>query len=265
MAWYRAGTASVTNGSDTVIGVGTSWGILNPGDIFFLNSNKSNFYEIESVTNDATIVLTENYVGSTLSAQSYSVIQHFTNTDSAGLLMQMSDLLQRMASRDAQMIAWATGVSNGGPNNNGYYPITTGVTEYLVPCPALIDPQSGGGGGSAVERALFPISNIGSQSTSLTIDLSLGQIFTATIGGSNMSLALTNWHAGSQAQWFRLVLKQGVGGAAKITTWPGNVFFPNNVVPVLSTMPDMTDTLDFVSLNGGGTWMCFLSGSGFSL
>jgi hypothetical protein len=78
MSWYRAGTVTVTNGSKTVTGVGTLFTTaVNAGDAFALvdaNLNPTGaWYEVESVTNNTTLVLKQSYAGSTGSNKQYCV------------------------------------------------------------------------------------------------------------------------------------------------------------------------------------------------
>lgn len=78
MSWYRTGTVAVTNGSKTVTGVGTLWTTaVNAGDAFALvdaNLNPTGaWYEVESVTNNTTLVLKQSYAGTTGSNKMYCV------------------------------------------------------------------------------------------------------------------------------------------------------------------------------------------------
>ncbi len=78
MSWYRTGTVAVTNGSKTVTGVGTLWTTaVNAGDAFALvdaNLNPTGaWYEVESVTDNTTLVLKQSYAGSTGSNKQYCV------------------------------------------------------------------------------------------------------------------------------------------------------------------------------------------------
>ena len=78
MSWYRTGTVAVTNGSKTVTGVGTLFTTaVNAGDAFALvdaNLNPTGaWYEVESVTNNTTLVLKQSYAGSTGSNKQYCV------------------------------------------------------------------------------------------------------------------------------------------------------------------------------------------------
>ena len=70
---YDTGTVSVTNGSDTVEGSGTTWTTnAAAGDKFMVDSDGT-WYEVESVTDNDTLVLTENYAGDTASTQDYTI------------------------------------------------------------------------------------------------------------------------------------------------------------------------------------------------
>ncbi len=74
MAWYKTGTITVTNGSTSVTGAGTSWvdvGTLNPGDILVAPDGKQ--YEILSIVSNNGLTLASNYLGSSLSGQTYSI------------------------------------------------------------------------------------------------------------------------------------------------------------------------------------------------
>ena len=78
MSWYRTGTVAVTNGSKTVTGVGTLFTTaVNVGDAFALvdaNLNPTGaWYEVESVTNNTTLVLKQSYAGSTGSNKQFCV------------------------------------------------------------------------------------------------------------------------------------------------------------------------------------------------
>lgn len=69
---YSTGTVSVTNGSATVTGSGTSWAAnLAAGDFICLRGLGKGYYEIQSVDSDTQITLTSNYAGTTESGQSY--------------------------------------------------------------------------------------------------------------------------------------------------------------------------------------------------
>ena len=74
MTWYVTGTISVTNGAPTVYGTGTLWvdtGTLNAGDIMLVAST---LYQIQSIQSNTQLTLSSNFLGTTASGLSYSII-----------------------------------------------------------------------------------------------------------------------------------------------------------------------------------------------
>lgn len=70
---YKTGTISVTNGSATVTGTDTDWSgsdKFEAGSYILINEVP---YEISSITDDDTIILTKEYQGSTASALEYRI------------------------------------------------------------------------------------------------------------------------------------------------------------------------------------------------
>ena len=96
MAWYKAGTCSVTNGSTTVTGTGTAWvdnvrigsdGFVGPDGLL---------YEISKVVSATEITLAAAYKGTTASSGGYAIapIQGYTKEladKAAALVDQFSD------------------------------------------------------------------------------------------------------------------------------------------------------------------------------
>lgn len=73
MSWYRTGSVSVTNGSTTVTGDGTSWvGAVNAGWGFI--GPDGQVYEIAAVVGATELTLASPYQGGTQGAASYAVI-----------------------------------------------------------------------------------------------------------------------------------------------------------------------------------------------
>ena len=78
MAQYKTGTVSVTNGSQTVTGSGTTWSTnITVGDIFTVVGD-SVWYSVGSVDSDTQITLSSNYAGTTSSGSSYTISRDFT-------------------------------------------------------------------------------------------------------------------------------------------------------------------------------------------
>lgn len=82
MAQYKTGTVSVTNGSPTVEGSGTTFtgGNVTAGDIFTVLGDNT-WYEVASVTDADTLVLAANYAGTTASGAAYTITRDFTTNN----------------------------------------------------------------------------------------------------------------------------------------------------------------------------------------
>lgn len=103
MAWYRAGTVGVTNGSTTVVLTGgDAQANIFPGDTFKGPDGKD--YEVAGVASSSQFTLATNYEGTTATAQPYA-IQPTASTGTLRLLLgQVSDLVTNyQAGRDAWM------------------------------------------------------------------------------------------------------------------------------------------------------------------
>ncbi|GAB5433127.1 MAG: hypothetical protein EpisKO_24970 [Epibacterium sp.] len=89
MAWVSSGTVSVTNGSTTVTGTGTSWfGAMQNGWGFVGPDGR--VYEILTVDSADTITLKTPYLGSTAAAQAYAVFPTGShNLDLTAALQQL--------------------------------------------------------------------------------------------------------------------------------------------------------------------------------
>jgi hypothetical protein len=84
MGWYRTGRVAVTNGSQTVTGVGTLFTTaVNAGDAFALvdaNLNPTGaWYEVEAVVSNTEITLKQSYAGTTGGNNQYCVFNMVGN------------------------------------------------------------------------------------------------------------------------------------------------------------------------------------------
>ncbi|MBN9674651.1 hypothetical protein [Salipiger bermudensis] len=73
MAWYSAGTVSVTNGSATVTGSGTAW-VANAQASEGIWLPDGRLYEIVSINSDTSLTISPNYLGTTQSGQVYRIV-----------------------------------------------------------------------------------------------------------------------------------------------------------------------------------------------
>lgn len=102
MAWYRIGTVTVTNGSDVVNGIGTSWvGNVQPSDGIVLPDGK--YYEVEQVVSNTQLLIVESYPGSTVGAPgaAYKVVP--TQGRVRDLATQVSQLILDYGSVEAAL------------------------------------------------------------------------------------------------------------------------------------------------------------------
>ena len=97
------------------------------------------------------------------------------------------------------------------------------------------------------------ITNVTDAAT-ITFDLSLGNIFTTTLGG-NRTLALSNATVG---QVFMLELIQDATGSRTVT-WFSTISWPYAVVPTLTTTASKKDTFVF-RCTGSGTYNGYVVG-----
>jgi len=78
MAQYKTGSVTVTNGSQTVTGLGTLWSSeVSSGDIFTVVGENA-WYEVGSVDSDTQITLSASYAGTSASGAAYAITRDFT-------------------------------------------------------------------------------------------------------------------------------------------------------------------------------------------
>lgn len=134
MSWYRTGTVAVTNGSKTVTGVGTLWTTaVNAGDAFALvdaNLNPTDaWYEVESVTNNTTLVLKQSYAGSTGSNKQYCVFNLVGNMTTPSFAQRLATFFASFQSLIDKPTTTPTASSipiadSGGKIADGWIPAT---------------------------------------------------------------------------------------------------------------------------------------------
>lgn len=117
MAWYKAGTCSVTNGSTTVTGAGSAWvGNVRIGSDGFVGPDGL-LYEILKVVSSTEITLAAAYKGTTASSGGYAIapIQGYTKEladKAAALIDQFSDAEATAASSASAAASSASAASN---------------------------------------------------------------------------------------------------------------------------------------------------------
>lgn len=101
MAWYKAGSVSLVNGSNAVTGVGTDFVThVSPGGIFCAPDGR--IYEVGSVTSATALTLVVGYAGSSIASAAYAIAP--TQSYIVDLAAQASTLLNTFGGfRDAYL------------------------------------------------------------------------------------------------------------------------------------------------------------------
>lgn len=94
MGWYRTGTATVTNNSATVTGVGTDWVEGAALGETFLGPD-GQCYEITQILGATSMRISPNYKGSTAAAQAYAIMP--TRGDLSELTANAAELVASYA------------------------------------------------------------------------------------------------------------------------------------------------------------------------
>ncbi|CAO3459812.1 hypothetical protein [Azospirillum argentinense] len=143
--WYRAGTVSVTDGSNAVVGTGTLWASqTQPGDFFTLD--RQTWYMVESVADNTHLTVWPSFAGTTAAARPYAIVRGFNSTTQGDLAQRLADLIRKWQVREDQYAAWVaggatTGTGPDGTGTGGFFPLTDtkGVTRYVRAPQALMD------------------------------------------------------------------------------------------------------------------------------
>jgi hypothetical protein len=104
---------------------------------------------------------------------------------------------------------------------------------------------------SAIKNYTEVISTLGNTSTAATINLTNGNVFTATLDG-NCTFTFTTGVATGAASFTLVLLNDATSGRSIV--WPASVKWPNNVIPVRTTAGNATDIWSFFTPNNGTTW-----------
>ncbi len=94
----------------------------------------------------------------------------------------------------------------------------------------------------------------GTVTSTLALDLSTAEYFSATLSSTNCNVSFVNIPVTTNIiQNFTLTLRQGSG--ANLVTWPSSVKWSFGRAPVLSYKQGVSDTFEFVSYDNGATWI----------
>ena len=108
------------------------------------------------------------------------------------------------------------------------------------------------------------ITNVFISSTGTILDCNTGNNFICTFTGSNNTGGFTIINAPNSGSLFSLniFLDQGTVGS-KFLVYDSSITFGSQGNPTLSTSPNSTDVINFLTYNGGSKWLGFLRGKGF--
>ena len=228
MAWYRAGTATFTNGSKNVTGTGTTWvSNVRPGDEIIGPDNISR--EVESVTADSALSMVEAYSGATTAGASYKVkpIQGW-NRDVAA---QLAALINDYGSIEAALtvVAGKVGVNTGSPAGRAHVKQQAGELILVLESsttgnPSVVQHQLAGSGGWQFGMAgdadaygyrwCYGAFGAGTTKMALTADGKLG------LGGVTSPTAVLHVNGAVRLDVAVTGTNSGAGGAAALPSAP---------------------------------------------
>jgi hypothetical protein len=107
-----------------------------------------------------------------------------------------------------------------------------------------------------------PISSPGISGNTLSLDLSLAQVFNVSLNAGISSFIVTNVpQTASRAIGFSLFLT--ADGTARGISWGSAVKWPSGIPPTLTTTNNKTDILSFTTLDGGTSYFGSVAGQNY--
>ncbi|WPH68496.1 tail fiber domain-containing protein [Stenotrophomonas phage BUCTxx99] len=139
--WYRDGTVAVTAGSKVVTGTDTLWKfaeILDEGDIFTLDGTR--LFEVASIDSDTQLTLTEDFVGTTGTGLTYSIIPNYAVRPYAPIIGRQMLLINKWLIREQELTDWQSAPPSSDPANPTKVTITAwnGVKGTYLSLPQLL-------------------------------------------------------------------------------------------------------------------------------
>jgi len=99
------------------------------------------------------------------------------------------------------------------------------------------------------------VNTLGSAGGARTIDLTLGNVITATVSGSTVTWTFSNPPASGTTGSFTLIL---TNGGSQTVNWPASVDWAGGTAPTLTASG--VDILTFITVDGGTIWYGFAGG-----
>ena len=100
---------------------------------------------------------------------------------------------------------------------------------------------------------------IGDTVASQTIDITSGNVITATLAVATTTFTFSNPSASGSCCSFTLILTQD-GSGSRAVTWPGSVQWAASTAPTLSTGGGDVDIFAFITVDAGTNWFGFTAG-----
>ena len=177
-----------------------------------------------------------------------------TTPTRAELANKTSEVLDNWQSREEQFRAWMTGTITGGPNNDGYYPLSdsTGYTQ-LAACPAKLK-----------DISQVTLQHITPSTASQFVDATDGGAARILLNTATLTLTVgaTTVDTAHELK-LRLYLVQDTTGGRNVA-WPSNIMWSQQRPPILSVSANYTDIIDLSSIDGGITWFGIFAGVAFT-
>ena len=199
MPWYKAGTVSVTQNSNAVIGSGTAF-IANSrvGDGF--RGPDGGWYEVTNIASDTAMSISPNYQGASNSAGGYAL------APLQGYVKESADALRALVNQFGTKLA-----ALGTTGNYDTLPVAKGGTGGANQA----DARSGLGLGSVAVESTVPVAKGGTGRTDGRVLLSEVGVQQAAALYSSQGLYM-GWNSSSQGEGHFVVNR---GGGAGGFTW----------------------------------------------
>lgn len=258
-----AGTILLTQDSKTVVGTQTAFATeCKAGDIISATVGGVNYLlTVEDVLGDTELTVVKPYLGTTTGGLGWYVLPQSLLFE---VPAQMSyDVHYQLRAAIFDKLNWQKIFSSPG---NITVQLADG-SEFSGPSwKRLVDLLEEATGedpdpGPTQAYGLYRKRDVAAAATA-TINLSLASHFNVTLNSAQCSVVLSGASTLlDTAQEVVLFLKQGTG-ANKIT-WPGNVKWPNGLVPSLSYVQNKVDIVQLVTYDRGSTWHGIHTASGY--
>jgi len=225
-AWYRTGTVTATNGSETVTGALTAW-LANAkvGDLWVPDTDGRG-YEITAVSGNTSIEIFPAYAGTTGAGKAYGIARISPNWNSVS---EISVSLAELVAAQTNILA-GSGVPADSLGNDGDVYFRQDVAEYYVKgsgtwslVTSLIGPE--GPAGPSFQGTSTTSLTIGTGSKTFTTQTSRGYTVGQRLRAASTASA-SNYMEGIVASYSSTTLVltvDRVGGSGTIASWTINI------------------------------------------